>query len=694
MKAIFPLFILLAFPFFLNAQLEASVWSLGYGQQILFQNGNAVFNTNFQLDNPACSTICDEEGNLLLVTNGFSVWNQKNEVLENGTNLIEDRRTITPGTRPFFIPHPGKPGFYYLLYETCPSGGYRIGEKQIVFALIDVNAENGKGKVLDKNVLLHDDYHRKPTICGFCDNSYFWILVDRNDNVVQSIKRDRMYLYKIDEDGIHQTPVINDDFNMGHSGSYRFSPNGDKFFFYYSENVSGGFPSWNIANFNFQTGEIYYARSIKYEPDYVEFSPNSSFLYFFHENRLIQFQVDAVNGMNYEKKSDTLLTLPYSEDVTHPGSDLQLAPDGKIYFYYYDLNTKQSKIGRINNPNYKGAACNVETDVFVLEKNYHSFFPEFVTSFFRDKNSEKIDPFVPDAGPDIRLCSDRKLPVGKENQPEAIYHWVPETGFENPFSPATVYNPQMFVRPDPEIRKATLIASDGNCWMNTNEIEITLLPVPYHDRVIDGSYSVCPFVEKVDYWTYNAYYWDANEGTELNWLVGGGSPDKITHGNDTDTLKVNWNETNAEAWVGAFAVNKYSCYSDTIIFPVRVNVELLTPTPKGPDNLCVKDRQNINYFIQKTNGSEYDWFIDGGIINRGQGTNSVDVSWTNTGTNRISVKETSVTSDTVCFGESLPLLVNVINDSLQIELRSVSIDENGRVVFTYGSEKLQKIKPK
>ncbi|NOR75339.1 MAG: hypothetical protein GQ525_09285, partial [Draconibacterium sp.] len=135
MKRIDLLFLLLLFfiPFKITAQKEASIWSLGNGEQLNFQSGNLEYST-FTHNNKVNATICDKDGNLVLYTDGYTVWNASNEVLINGDQIMESNRNITPGSSPVFIPYPNKQGFYILIYETVPSPGYKIKQKKVVYA--------------------------------------------------------------------------------------------------------------------------------------------------------------------------------------------------------------------------------------------------------------------------------------------------------------------------------------------------------------------------------------------------------------------------------------------------------------------------------------------------------------------------------------------------------------------------------
>ena len=659
-------------PSLICAQKEASVWPVGSGKQINFQSGNFEF-TDFTGNPNAKATICDKNGNLILYTDGRTIWNPNNEIVVNGEKLINT--DAHQSNLPIFVPFPKREGWYILFYEedyfTVTGGKY---DNALYYAEINANANNGKGEVVRQKIKIHDNFHSGPTIAGYCNNSYYWLVNDRNDNTVIDKHIDRIYCYKIDENGVNQTPVINEYFDIGNSGGYRFSPNGDKFYFMFGGNYND---SKVITDFNFRTGELYNYRGIDF--DYIwqkEFSPDSKLLYFFDKGNLIQLDVSFLNSLLIMNSADTILTLGSNDDIPYPGQDLRLGPDGKIYFYYTDIHDGKTKLGRINQPNYKGNASDVELSFLTLDSNDFRF-PEFVTSFFRDKHPEMMDKVIPNAGPDIKICSGSSIILGFEETAKAFYNWTPMINLSDPFSAQTVFSPPKH-HENPKTDSYILRATDGNCWVNFDSARVTVNPVP-KKLPIDGSWSVCPFVEEVDYWT-------TGNNTNFQWLVDGG---EIVSHPSKDSVKINWGETNMVASASVVSTNNFGC-SDTAVFPVRINVELITESPKGPDRVCIAESQNVNYQIKNTNGSVYNWVPEGGEIAVGQGTNKVAINWFGEGTHILTVEETSTTIDTICFGESEPLNVEVVNDSLEIELINVSNNIEEIIILNYYSEKLRR----
>jgi hypothetical protein len=71
--------------------------------------------------------------------------------------------------------------------------------------------------------------------------------------------------------------------------------------------------------------------------------------------------------------------------------------------------------------------------------------------------------------------------------------------------------------------------------------------------------------------------------------------------------------------------------------------------------------QSVTYSVNPTVGSTYNWILVGGTVS-GQGTNSIDVIWNNSGMFSFSVIETDMNG---CVGEEVALLVNVIISAVE-----------------------------
>jgi gliding motility-associated-like protein len=195
-----------------------------------------------------------------------------------------------------------------------------------------------------------------------------------------------------------------------------------------------------------------------------------------------------------------------------------------------------------------------------------------------------------------------------------------------------------------------------------DSVNIENLPGPPQESIF-GSPSVCPFVKEVEYRV------EESDDTSYEWFVNGGD---IVN-NDGAAVKIDWRQSTNEAYVRALVTNSLGCKSDTINFPVRINVELVVELPDGPDSLCLNMSNNVLYVTSPTNGSVYNWLMEGGDIVNGQGTPQVTINWRE-GKNKLWIEESSVTVDTVCAGTSPQLDVYVFADETAVNINYVSVD--------------------
>ena len=232
------------------------------------------------------------------------------------------------------------------------------------------------------------------------------------------------------------------------------------------------------------------------------------------------------------------------------------------------------------------------------------------------------------------------------------------------------YPSSSYLWSDGKTTETNSFSAAGTYWVNIffngcisrDTVVIENLPGPLADSIY-GSPSVCPWVENVQYAA------DTEIGSDYKWFVNGGNF-SITA---TEKINVNWGESKNDASVKLVVTNSLGCRTDTIQFPVRINTELIVEIPFGPDTLCVNKAINVIYNTGLTNGSVYQWDVTGGDIVSGQGSSEVAITWRE-GLNRLLIKETSTTIDTVCTGISPELKVFVFRDQAQVNLHTISID--------------------
>jgi len=96
--------------------------------------------------------------------------------------------------------------------------------------------------------------------------------------------------------------------------------------------------------------------------------------------------------------------------------------------------------------------------------------------------------------------------------------------------------------------------------------------------------------------------------------------------------------------------------------------------------------QTVTYSVNPTSGSTYNWNLFGGTIESGQGTNSIDVKWNNSGQFIFSVVETDVNG---CVGEEVfsSLITVIINSVEDINTNSRKLT---KIIDILGRESKQK----
>ncbi|OUJ74184.1 T9SS type B sorting domain-containing protein [Hymenobacter crusticola] len=255
---------------------------------------------------------------------------------------------------------------------------------------------------------------------------------------------------------------------------------------------------------------------------------------------------------------------------------------------------------------------------------------------------------VANAGPDATLCADKRIRLGTPALPGLSYQWSPVANL-NSATDAQPLLTAINTTASPLTLTYTVTATAAGGCTAISTVRITVNPRPATDS-INGTASVCPTVQGVTYSIRNP------RNTAYQWVVAGGS---IASGQGTNTITVNWGDTNANASVKAFTLNSFGCSSDTIALPVRINRQLATARPTGPLSVCQADGL-FTYQTLYTNGSAYAWQVIGGTQ---VSTNlaSVQVRWNQVGVGKIVVTETSNPSAAIrCLGQSDTLYVNVL----------------------------------
>ena len=196
--------------------------------------------------------------------------------------------------------------------------------------------------------------------------------------------------------------------------------------------------------------------------------------------------------------------------------------------------------------------------------------------------------------------------------------------------------------------RLTGLDDQDNCSGGNEETEVKVIKVINPQLLVRGPRSICPNTSGVQYFVENNIHY------ENEWFVEGGNIVNVSN----DTIIVDWGETNNQANVKLVSHNRYNCYGDTVVFPVRINIKLDPEAPFGADSLCASAMQNIPYYTYPTQGSQYTWFVENGKIIAGQGTHEVSVNWFSEGMGKLWFTQFAMT-DTICDGVSDTLMIYI-----------------------------------
>lgn len=381
-----------------NAQKQASLWFLGNGNGIDFSKTPPEIIENLPINLIQSATISDLDGNLLFYCDYSTVRNASHQIMENGTGLLG-----SSGNQMVILQKPGSENLYYIFQ--FQQGDFSINFSKVIYSEVDISANSGLGKVVQKNVVLYSNLHGSFTISGSCEVGY-WLVGETNTNIVQGINTDRILAFRIGENGVATNPVISSPVDIGNSSRYRLSPSGEKLFFGYSGN---GPSAIAVADFDKNTGVVSNLHELSACCGEGEFSPDGNFLYTIEWTSRELRQYDLTKTGN-----------PFEVIATNSSLwAMRLAPDGKIY----SLTGNGNNMGVIKNPNQAGLGCDfVIEEVFQFPNSLNlSRLPDFAANIFFN------GPLKPNAGPDAEVCSGKTVQIGGLNSTEQMYEWSPST---------------------------------------------------------------------------------------------------------------------------------------------------------------------------------------------------------------------------------------------------------------------------
>jgi gliding motility-associated-like protein len=364
------------------AQGEANIWYFGNKAGLDFNTGTPVVLTNGQMTaHEGCATISNGAGQLLMYTNGVTVWNKNHQIMPNGTGLLGG---VSSTQSAIIVPHPTNTNIYYIF--TTSQANLSTG---IHYSEVDLSLQGGLGDVtVNKNILLIDgEVSEKLTAVKNKDETGYWV-------IMHGFLNNSYFAFQVMATGVNVIPVTSnvgpvfDEYNSKFS-YLKFSPDGSKLANSETTESSNGISFFDFDN---STGLLSNYRLIP-TPDYfnygLEFSISGNLIYTSSE-RYIDFDSQIHKISQYDltatdvTASEVVLHTFNADQYFNVGA-LQLAPDNKIYVSIYDINSVSigNYISRIENPDILGTSCNLVLKAIDLSPNNCILgLPQFIQSYF------------------------------------------------------------------------------------------------------------------------------------------------------------------------------------------------------------------------------------------------------------------------------------------------------------------------
>jgi len=342
------------------------------------------------------SNICDSATSKLLFScNGMVLYDSNCVKMENGDSLVPVKaytHNAFPNamyTQSTIILPKGNTGLYYVIvctitdtkytyWNTNPLGDGRFPHDLLLYHIVDINANNGLGKVISKNnvLLSGKEMHKIGMMaCRHANGRDWWLLKQGQYDTNQVIR----FLVTPDSiagpwiQNVNMWDPITYKNVLDLDGQYAFSADGSKFAYVkiYSQLY--------LADFDRCTGELYNSKLInipidttpsldpKYKYDSsgngVSFSPNGQFVYISKRWNLYQYE------HNQPDSSLAWYHIIQGPDTTYQKfqyySSLHRGIDGRIYIGNWGAQYKQMSV--IDKPDIKGVGCQFCRKCFRLD---------------------------------------------------------------------------------------------------------------------------------------------------------------------------------------------------------------------------------------------------------------------------------------------------------------------------------------
>lgn len=348
---------LLSFLLFLSilacqAQKEYYNWVFGNFASITFNTAPPTAFAGSKLTSiEACASISDKDGNLVLYTDGITVYDSSHSIIQNGSGLIGNTSTAQ-GAFIYSID-----SLNYLIFH-AESRYVGTPDHKMYYSKVAYDTSLSGFRVTQKNILYQMYSTERFSAWKNSKTNVLWVIVPRADN-------DFIYSYLYENDTLipkkllkkgFSSEVYNPDF-----GTSKISPSGK----YYA---SVGKNEFALYEFNPQNGQL--SKEIIVRKDKkvftesfygIAFSPREKFIYLSHRGNvktstLYQCQLDSIlSGAIFDSSCVEIVS---TNQAPNSFGTLQLGPDGKLYIA---KTPSRGYLHAIHHPDRNGILCGYDS---------------------------------------------------------------------------------------------------------------------------------------------------------------------------------------------------------------------------------------------------------------------------------------------------------------------------------------------
>lgn len=309
------------------------------------------------------SSYSDANGNLLLFTDGLTVWNRNQQPMPNGTGLLGAASSTQSC---LIVPDPGSATRFYIFTTDCFENSYANGLR---YTIVDMTLDNGLGDVVtsSKNVPVMTGNSEHVSATYHSNHQDIWIATSASNG-------GNVYAYLLTASGLSSTPVVSATGIAAGQGlsAIKFSHDGHRLAYCLAQTQNP--PSRvRVCDFDNTTGQssnsfdIVYSSTTDERPYGLEFSPDNSKLYcsILIYGKVYQYDLSA-GGPSAIIASQVQVD-PYNSTQTSSFANITLGPDGRLW-----VDRAQLHVDYIPNPNLAGTACGYVYDAIIIPGQYGS----------------------------------------------------------------------------------------------------------------------------------------------------------------------------------------------------------------------------------------------------------------------------------------------------------------------------------